>query len=755
MYTLYHKIHSLNAMRKSISIVISLILLLTTLAIGQTTITVTNTNDSGAGSLRAAITQYIGVGPKTIVFDPTVFNNTSNVITLVSSLNIGYFGVDNNTPLIIDGSTGLNPGTRVKITYPSASGTNQGTFIFNANRIVLSGLDIYGNPNADGIFINAGTSTITNSFIHDNGGNGIYDQGFNNLSITNNYIYSNGKGIASTVANYFSYVSGIRIELPASSGIVISGNTIGTNLSNTTGLGNGFEGITIYGGSNVLVKNNIIVGNGNLNTYVPGGGGIGIRNYTGTVGTNTITGNRIGIDNSGNLNGNWNAGISIEQSNGNFIGSSLSSDGNTIYGTKNGPAIMITEGSQQISGSNNNSILNNTIGNPNSTVAGYSNKGGISIKANSKNNTIGTLLAPNTIANNSNFAINIDGAGSTGNRILGNSTFCNNNNKGISLTANGNANYASGGTTPPNLYINSLDATPGQISGVSPANAIIDVYIQSPCESCGSLPATNYAQGKTWVGSTTANASGAWTYTLSGLATKTNTVVTATDASNNTSEFSACYGVVTCTTPSALFTISTSGVICSTSNTATLSVSGAQVSVAYVPVLNGNTISGSTITATSSNFIMTVPGLSVGNNAIRIIAYNNCTQTTSGLVTVTVNSSPTLTSAIGFTNCGLPLGTVSLTGVNAGRIYSAYIGGILATSSVASASSLSLSISTTNLSLGANTISITGFVAGCGVSSFGTVLGINNPAINSSYSLSNATICSGSPASLTLSGSQL
>ncbi|BAY79402.1 hypothetical protein NIES25_58870 (plasmid) [Nostoc linckia NIES-25] len=250
--------------------------------VDNTTYTVTNTNDSGAGSLRQAIINASNdPGIETIVFDATgIFGDaTPDTITLTS-------GELNITQGVIIQGTGAN-----KLTI---SGNNTSR-IFNASAsLTIDGLKITegnaGNNNGGGIY-STSSVTLSNSIISNNSANiggGIYSTSsvtLSNSTLSSNTANTNGGGIFST------------------SNLTLSNSTISSNTANSNGGG-------IYT-SNATVSNSTIFGNtaDSDNNGVGNGGGIYRSSGTVSISNSIIAGN-IDPGNQGgdvygnNLNGN-------------------------------------------------------------------------------------------------------------------------------------------------------------------------------------------------------------------------------------------------------------------------------------------------------------------------------------------------------------------------------------------------------------------------------------------------------------------
>jgi hypothetical protein len=320
--------------------------------------------------------------------------------------------------------------------------------------------------------------------------------------------------------------------------VTIDGTTGGaTRIElNGTAAGAGANGLTLMS-SNVTVRGLVI------NRF--SGNGISINQ-----GSNIIQGNLIGTNATGTAaSPNGRSGVSINMaSSGNTIGGNAITARNVISGNSVA-GVFLTD-------SNNNQIIGNFIGTDiTGGVALGNGTSGVNLLGSSNNNSIGGTAAGagNTIAFNTFSGIFI--AAGTGNAMLGNSIFSN-GTLGIDLNDDG-------GVTPNDLCdpdggANLSQNFPDLISAQSAGGTItitgnlnsmqntsfrIEFFSNNLCDGSGN------GEGQVFIGSTNvatpaAGCDAPISVILSvAVPVGSSITATATDPSNNTSEFSHCVTV--------------------------------------------------------------------------------------------------------------------------------------------------------------------------------------------------------------------
>ncbi len=612
----------------------------TTVTPGASTLVVTNTNDSGPGSFRQALINANGdAGPRdTIVFNipgtgvhtirpsklPDLPTITQSVV-IDGTTQPGYAG----TPLIeLDGS-GADVVNGLVVGGPGNS-VIRGLAI---NRFPLSGLLLQSPANViESNFIGtnaAGTAALPN------GGDGITIRGAGNT------IGGATAGAGNLISGNLS--DGLDLGAGATNNL-IQGNRIGTNATGTAALGNAFQGIWIAGGATGNTIGGGTPGAGNL---LSGNGTNGVSISGTTTTSNTVLGNFIGTNAAGTAPiGNVFDGVGLLSGTAaNLIGDTPAGR-NLISGNRNG--IFISAGSAA------NTIRTNFIGTDVTGTAPVPNLvGGIFVNA--SGNFIGAIPGSgntgNTIAFNTGAGILVNSGTSIG--IQGNAIFSN-DALGIDLGPPGvtpnDANDTDTGAnnlqnfpvlTAATVSAGTLTVT-GTLNSTPNATFAVQFFGNAACDASGNgegalvLPAIQV----------TTNGSGVAAINTSfGAAVTAGQVITATatSATNDTSEFSACRVVTATTVASADVSItkhdSTDPVVVNTPFTYTLTVHNAGpdpatgvVAIDTLPV--GLTASSAvsnlgTCTIDAPVVTCTVGSLAVNQDATITISV---TATTTGLV---------------------------------------------------------------------------------------------------------------------------
>jgi parallel beta-helix repeat protein len=411
-----------------------------------TTFSVTNTNDSGPGSLRQAI---LDANANSGVRDTIAFNlpgpgpHTITPLTPLPTIT---------DPVIIDGTTQPGFAGRPIIELNGASaGAGATGLTISAGNSTVRGL-VINRFNGNGIWIDTkGGNVIQGNFIGtDVNGAAALSNDNDGVAITG-APYNTIGGLTAEARNLISGNAGPGISIydSGATGNQVQGNFIGTDVTGASRLPN-YEGVAIAIGASGNTIGGTAAGAGNL---ISGNEFAGI--YIGGSATgNQVQGNYIGTDVTGTAAVTNSTGVYIWQAPGNTIGGTVPEARNLISGNEWGEGVYIGG-----SGATGNRVEGNYIGTDVTGTAAVPNVYGVLID-NASNNTIGgtTSGAGNLISGNWE-GVRISGSSATGNQVQGNyigtnaaGTAAVPNNYGVSINWSASDNII-GGTTSgaPNL----------------------------------------------------------------------------------------------------------------------------------------------------------------------------------------------------------------------------------------------------------------------------------------------------------------
>ncbi|MFI5381043.1 MAG: MBG domain-containing protein [Tepidisphaerales bacterium] len=514
--------------------------------------TVTSTLDDGsAGTLRYELAHassgdvidfnIAGGGTQHIQLSRPLPAITAGNLTIDGTTQAGYAG----SPLVwidgmgldTDGLTLQGDSSWIKGIGITGFGRSGVVLVSSSNTVggTLPGQgDVISGNTGNGILVEGHGNTIegnligtdaTGSMSMGNGGDGVFAMGnANNLSIIGNVISANG---------------GDGITLDGPSGVLVSGNFIGTNAAGNAiadaggnNLGNAGNGISINFGA----SNDTVGGSDAADRNLISGNADGVRIATNATSSGILVqGNYIGTDADGaTALSNVSNGVTVQGSNVNIIGNVLS--GNGAYGA-------------QLLG-DSNTVQGDLIGTQADGIGPLGNPYFDGILIAGSNNTIGGVQAGqgNTIAFNYGDGVAVQSG--TGNSIRGNSIYSNSvpDNSypsiGIDLGYDGVTLNDSAGHVGPNNFqdfpvITSAAVQEGTttlhatLSGAA-GGEIVDFYTSKSADPTG------YGQGQFYLGSAVVDTNGACALAVSNVPAGQNFfTATATDSLGNTSEFSA------------------------------------------------------------------------------------------------------------------------------------------------------------------------------------------------------------------------
>ena len=463
------------------------------------TYTVTNTNDSGAGSLRQAMTDATGsyIGNHTINFNiPTTdagYDASSGTFTIHLQSELPYLLIAGN--ITIDGTTqpNTNPngpeivldGGNISLMscfrIVSANNTIKGFVIggfqyailfFGANGGIVS--DCYIGTAADGV------TPFPNQYgIGLSGGTyGTYNLGYaRNVTVHNNVISGNT-------------AAGIVLEGNGTRGNVIIGNRIGVSANGDQSVSNHYGIIVMTNangnriGGTTAAERNIISANTEIGIYIE------------SSDSNVVCGNYIGLDATGTRTFEY-APDSAIQANGveinttgqyNIIGGSTAEERNVISGNR-------VYGCIYYGNCSHNNICGNYIGTDAGGESAIPNATGICVDGSSNHN----IMENNVLSGNRSYGLFIVTRGTDGNIFRGNKVGTNAagtsalpNDVGLMIAATAQGNII-GGDVPAdrNLFSGNRYAGIEVTDAGTENNRIVGNYIGTDITGNQSLPNEN------------------------------------------------------------------------------------------------------------------------------------------------------------------------------------------------------------------------------------------------------------------------
>ena len=382
---------------------------------------VTNTSDSGIGSLRQAILtadslpnggtitfNIPGAGPQTIQ-PGTPLPPIIKPVTIDGRTQPGYSGspvVEVNGSLLAQATSGGVTGGTADASSVAPDGLD-----IAAGGSVIAGLAIGGFPGSGIALRNAGQNKIVGNYLGTNAtGDQADGNGESGISIEN----SAGNVIGGPAAGAGNLISGncllgLSIAGASAGANIIQGNRIGTDASGRTALGNAEDGILIKDSSGNTIGG---PGSGNL---ISGNSFVGVQ-ILGQSSGNILQGNKIGVDLSGtSALPNGQDGVFINGASNNIIGGTATGAGNLISG--NGSVGVQILGP----GASGNTLFGNVIGADAGGISALGNGlDGVFITHASGNQVGGSSPGMgNLISGNGSVGVQIHGPGASGNLIQG------------------------------------------------------------------------------------------------------------------------------------------------------------------------------------------------------------------------------------------------------------------------------------------------------------------------------------------------
>lgn len=393
---------------------------------------VSNTRDSGPGSLRSAIAY--------------AFDRSASAAGTSTTVRFAIPAGDPN----FDGSVARIRPTAVLSALGDGThldGASQTTFGGNTNtsgpEIVISGAKVVGDPQRPpGVVMRGANSSVRGVVVNDFNSNGIaiLGPGATGNVIAGSYIGTDPSG-SSSVPNALAGVIladgahgntvggttpaarnvisgnssyGVYISDPGTDANLIRGNFIGTNGAGTAALPNAFSGVILVDGAQ---SNEVGSGSAGAGNVISGNTDSGVTITS--QGANVVQGNFIGLDAAGSAAvANGRSGVSLfAGTRSNRIGGSAPGEGNVVAGNTNDGVTISGAGTEL------NLVQGNLIGTDRTGGAAVANgRSGVAVFGGATTNGIGgsSAGAGNTISGNAHSGVSISGTNTIANTVEGN-----------------------------------------------------------------------------------------------------------------------------------------------------------------------------------------------------------------------------------------------------------------------------------------------------------------------------------------------
>ena len=343
--------------------------------------------------------------------------------------------------------------------------------------------------------------------------------------------------------------AGIRIDEVGVPLNKVQGNLIGTDITGTVAIGNATEGVAVSGGS----ENNLIGGTDSGAGNVISGNSTGINIVRG-AGLSVSAGNVI----QGNIIGLVALTSVMDERLPNGVGIRVNAPRTTIGGATSEAANIISgnTGYGIIVSNNENSIQGNLIGTGSDGVTAVGNGAGILFDLNPSDNLVGGTAqgAGNTIAFNAGPGVRLSFSGGTSQGILGNSTY---SNEGLGIDLGGDAAVQPNDPGDTDSGPNELQNYPvisfaelrrpfvivrGQLDSTPNTDFRLEFFVNRTCDPSGNGEGAVFLGRANHMSPASSGPSG-FSQEFDAIDVRSDDIITATatDANNNTSEFSACY----------------------------------------------------------------------------------------------------------------------------------------------------------------------------------------------------------------------